>query len=93
MIKLSLLLLCRCQSGCLCRSCSLGCFLYGRGYSQRDSYWQRGCANSGPWILIGTAALRIVVGGFLIRTAVKIVTRCVFLFFIFLLVASVHSLF
>ena len=34
------------------------------------------------WILIGTAALQIVVGGFLIRTAVKIVTRC----------ATVHSL-
>ena len=28
------------------------------------------------WILIGTAALRIVVGVFLIRTAVKIVTCC-----------------
>ena len=51
-----------------------------------DSYWQRGCANSGPWILIGTAALRIVVGGFLIRTAVKIVTGCAVFF------ASVHSL-
>ena len=51
-----------------------------------DSYWQRGCANSGPWILIGTAALRIVVGGFLIRTAVKIVTRCAVFF------ATVHSL-
>ena len=51
-----------------------------------DSYWQRGCENSGLWILIGTAALRIVVGGFLIRTAVKIVThRAVFF-------ASVHSL-
>ena len=52
-----------------------------------DSYWQRGCANSGPWILIGTAALRIVVGGFLIRTAVKIVTRCAVFF------ATVHSFF
>ena len=41
-----------------------------------------------PWILIGTAALRIVVaGGFLIRTAVKIVTpRCAVFF------ATVHSL-
>ena len=38
------------------------------------------------WILIGTAALRIVVGGFLIRTAVKIVTRCAVFF------ATVHSL-
>ena len=51
-----------------------------------DSYLQRGCANSGPWILIGTGALRIVVGGFLIRTAVKIVTRCAVFF------ATVHSL-
>ena len=51
-----------------------------------DSYWQHGCANSGPWILIGTVALRIVVGGFLIHTAVKIVTRCAIFF------ATVHSL-
>ena len=46
----------------------------------------RGCANSGPWILIGTAALQIVVGGFLIRTAVKIVTHCAVFF------RTVHSL-
>ena len=45
-----------------------------------DSYWQRGCANSGPWILIGTAALQIVVGGLLIRKAVKIVTPCAIFF-------------
>ena len=42
---------------------------------------------------ICSAAVRIVVGSFLISTAVKIVTHCaVFLFFIFLLVAAVHSL-
>ena len=41
-----------------------------------DSYWQRGYATSGPRILIGTAALRIVVGGFLIRTAMKIMSCC-----------------
>ena len=35
------------------------------------SHWQHGCANSGPRILIGTAALRIVVSGFLIRTAMS----------------------
>ena len=48
--------------------------------------------NSGSWILnlIGTAALRIVVGGFFICTAVKVVTRCAVFFFI--LVAAVHSL-
>ena len=51
-----------------------------------DSYWQRGCANSGPWIPIGTAAQQIVVGGFLIRTAVKIVIRCAVFF------PTVHSL-
>ena len=58
----------------------------GRGYLQR------GCANSGPWILIGTAAQRIVVGSFLISTAVKIVTHCAVFFNIFLLVAAVHRL-
>ena len=47
---------------------------------------QRGCANSSLWILIGIAALRIVVGGFLLRTAVKIVTRCAVFF------AAVHTL-
>ena len=46
--------------------------------------------NSGPWILIGTAVLLIVVGGFLIRTAVKIVTHCAVV--VVLLVAAVHSL-
>ena len=51
-----------------------------------DSYWQRGCANSGPWILIGIMALRIVVVGFLIHTAVKILTSCTVIF------ATVHSL-
>ena len=51
-----------------------------------DTWILIGCANSGPWILIGTAALRIVVGGFLIHTAVKIVTRCTVIF------AIVHSL-
>ena len=45
--------------------------------------------NSGPWILIGTAVLLIVVGSFLIRTAVKIVTHCAV---VVLLVAAVHSL-
>ena len=46
--------------------------------------------NSGPWILIGTAVLLIVVGSFLIRTAVKIVTHCAVV--VVLLVAAVHSL-
>ena len=48
-----------------------------------DSYWQHGCANSGAWILIVTAALRIVVGGFLIRTAVKIVTAAPYFLLLF----------
>ena len=58
-------------------------YLKGRGYSQRGELLNE------TWILIGTAALRIVVGGFLIRTAVKKVTRCAVFFLLF---AAVHSL-
>ena len=54
----------------------LHCLLFKIWLDLPNLYWQRGCANSGLWILIGTAALRIVVGVFLIRTAVKIVTCC-----------------
>ena len=57
-------------------------FMWEVNSAKGRGYLQRGCANSGPWILIGTAALRIVVDGFLIRTAVKIVTHCAVLFFI-----------
>ena len=52
----------------------------------KDTWILIGCANSGPWILIGTAALQIVVGSIIIRTAVKIVTRCAVFF------ATVHCL-
>ena len=55
---------------CRYRSFSRDSVLKGSSYSHRR------CANNDLWILIGTAAVRIVVGGFLIRTAVKIVSCC-----------------
>ena len=55
---------------CRYRSFSRERDLKGSGYSYRR------CANNDLWSLIGTAAVRIVVGGFLIRTAVKIVSCC-----------------
>ena len=58
---------------CRYRSFSRDRVLKGSGYLYRR------CANNDLWILIGTAAVRIVVGGFLIRTAVKIVSCCLLL--------------
>ena len=55
---------------CRYRSFSRDRVLEGSGYSHRR------CANNDLWILIGTAVVRIVVGGFLNRTAVKIVSCC-----------------